>query len=360
MEDKVKTGSSVIFSLALAGILSGSHVALAQEPVAGLEAFSEAVQAAAEKVARSVVLIEVEREAPEEALSRAQMRRLGLLGQSPAEGYYQRPGGPVCGVVLDNSGTIVTAGYNLAGKVKRVTVIAADGRRRDAKILGRDPNMDVRLIQVLDAAGLEVPELGDSAALEPGRFVVSVARSEGTSGLSINSGIVSAVGRMRGQALQVSSRVNYGNAGCALVDLRGRLVGIIAQHSNATPAGQNSGVGFAAPIHLIQSNLALLASGKDVPLIKTPFLGIQGDTSSSEDQKGVIINAVLPDTAAEKAGLKAKDKILIFNGVEVNDFLTLAEEIQRLGVGDKIIITVDREGWQRELTIVLGARPEGQ
>jgi hypothetical protein len=68
-------------------------VALAQEPVAGLEAFSEAVQAAAEKVARSVVLIEVEREAPEEALSRAQMRRLGLLGQSPAEGYYQRPGG---------------------------------------------------------------------------------------------------------------------------------------------------------------------------------------------------------------------------------------------------------------------------
>lgn len=327
-----------------------------------LRRLQAAIESAARRVADSVVLIHVEREGGDDRTTESvQRRRLGMTGQNPAEGYFSRPDAPVVGVVFDDKGTILTTRFNVTGgTIRRVWVVGPDGRKRKAKLLGSDPNLDVAALKVEDSSGLKVAPRGDSSKLEPGRMAILVGRSEGSAWPTVGYGLVSAVDRLRKTAFQVSARMNYGNTGGAVVDLHGRLVGLAAHVTNRAMTGQNSGVGFAAPVHLIERSLPTMLAGNDVPRIKTPFMGIQGDQRQPEGVKGTRIVRVLEGTAAARAGLKAGDIITIFNGTEVDDFMTLAEEIQKLSVGDRILVTVVRDGWEKELTIKLGARPEGE
>jgi len=347
----------------LSAALCHAGPALAQERSGSshLEALQHAMQQAADRIAPSLVLIEVRRSGREPALTTLQKRRLGLLGTRYAEGYYKRPAGPVSGVVIDKRGTIITSRFNTSGTVSTLWVIAADGRRRKAKLLGYDPNLDIQALRVEDPSGLVPANIGDSKSLSPGRLAFLVARSQGSPRPVISQGLISAIGRKRKQAFQLSSRMNYGNVGGAVINLDGELIGIASHLSNRTPTGQNSGVGFAAPMHLVKKSYSIIVSGQNVPRIKNPFLGIQGSTRPpKKGEKGVRIERVLPNTAAAKAKLKGGDVITIFNGAEVNDFLALSEEIKKLSVGDEIIITVVRGGWAKDITVKIGARPEGQ
>jgi S1-C subfamily serine protease len=327
-----------------------------------LEALQQSVQSAAAKIAQSVVLVYVDRDAAsDKPLTNMEKRRLGLLSRRPSAGYFKRPSGPTTGVVVAKDGVILTSGFNVSGKIKKIWVVTADGKKRAAKLLGRDPNIDICAIKVTDSSGLVVPQMGDSKNIVPGRFAVLVSRSEGSKDSNITFGIISAVKRERQNAFQIQCRMNYGNVGGAVIDLQGRLLGISARLSNRTIIGQNSGVGFAAPMHKIKKIYSTIVAGKDIPKVKTPFMGIQGSRDApKKGQKGVKIIKVLDGTAAAKAGLKDGDVIKIFNGVEVNDFQTLAEEIRKLSVGDKILVAVARGDWQKDIIIVLGERAEGQ
>ena len=325
-----------------------------------LGALQTTLAKAADRVAPSVVMIMCERDRTQDRAANPSVQRRLTFGRQAADGYFQRPGAAVTGVVISDDGLIATAGYNVAGKLRKIWVVGADGRKRSATLLGSDPNIDLRLIKVEDHAGLRKAEFADSEAMVPGRMVALVSRSVASdSGVDVAFGIVSAVDRKRKQAMQISTRMNYGNVGGAVIDLEGRVVAIAAHLSNASSTGQNSGVGFAAPIHMLNSSRDVMVSGKDIPRIKSPFLGVRGSREQAEGEKGVKIQEVLKGMAAERSGLKNNDVILIFNGVEINDFMTLAEEIGKLSVGDEILVTVRREGWEKDFRIKVGARPAG-
>lgn len=349
---------ALILGLALLATPSLAHA----QDTETLGALQDSIQKAADKVSKSVVLIYCEREkGSERGITPLEQRRLGLfMGGQTSKGYFDRPKGPTTGVIVNDDGGILTAGFNVSGKIKKIWVVGHDGKKRPAKLLGKDPNLDVHMLKVEDAKGLKAPSMANSKKITPGQFAILVSRSERTKSANITFGIISAVGRKRGKCFQLSARMNYGNAGGAIVNLDGQLIGVASHLNNRSVAGQNSGVGFAAPVHELKTSLKTMATGKDVPKIRNPFLGIQGNPQTTQGQKGVRIMRVLEGTAAAKAKLKAGDVIKIFNGVEINDFMTLVDEIQKLSVGDKIIVTVARDGWEKDFTIVLGARPENQ
>jgi S1-C subfamily serine protease len=187
-------------------------------------------------------------------------------------------------------------------------------------------------------------------------FLVGRATDDGP---LVTEGIISAVGRYRGDSFAHSARTNYRNAGGALVDLDGHLVGISVRHTDRSRQGQSSGVGFGAPVANLTASLPALAKGEVVPRRKTPFLGISGDPESL-DTGGVRVRQVLAGTAAQKAGLQAGDVIKIFNNVELRDFMHLREEIEKLSVGSEIVITVQRGDQELDMTIKLGARAEDE
>lgn len=330
-----------------------------------LEALDVVLPSAVARAARSIVRLEVDRD-DKSARSLTQQERMQLgLGSFRTfdRRYFQRPAGPVPGVVVgrDDAGALVaTTAWNLAGARGVSLLDPATGEKKQATLLGRDENLDVALVRISGAADL-VPIERVKGPTRVGGYVVLVSKTAGDTPFA-TIGNVSALGRYRGDAVQVSARMSYGNVGGAIVDLEGRLVGIATRLSDRSRNGQSSGVGFAAPIERIDKHLPQLAQGKTIQRRKSPYLGVQIDQREPEGRKGVRLAKVLPDSAAKKAGLEEGDIITIFHGTELKDFSQLREELDRLEPGEKVIVSVYRpsKDGERDFTIVLGARPEGE
>ncbi len=321
-----------------------------------LAALEQAYQAAADKIAPSVVRVWVKTKAAPARPARGGGVPNLFGGGDPA--YNRNPDLPASGVIIGADGLIATAASFVApdrAEVESITVGLADGKKVPATFIAKDENTDLALIKV-EATGLKAATLGDSEALVPGRFVITVARSEGRYP-HVTAGIVSAINRDGGRALQLDALINYGARGAAVVDLDGKLVGVVARLVAGTRSGQSSGVGFAAPIHKFLAIKDQLVAGTSIERSRGPFLGISAQQEQAAGIKGVVIGQVIEGTAAEKAGLKAGDVIKVFNGVECEDFEQLAELIRALNPGDSIIITVKREDWEKDLEIELGERP---
>lgn len=358
-----RTGAALLVSAAL---LSGGATArvLASDDLDPLVALDAALPRVTERAERSVVPLEVEREdKPDRPLTQIEKMRLGIGATRIFDPrYFARPKGACSAVVLSSgeSGSIlVTSTWNVRD-ARSVHVVLADGTKVACELLGRDENLDVQLLRAKDAKGL-VP-IATAPRTRVGQFAILVGRGGERSTTVVTFGNVSAVQRFKGDALQVSCRMNYGNVGGAVVDLDGRLIGIATRLTDRAYQGLNSGVGFAAPVERLVASLKDLEAGKNVAKRKNPFLGIQGDLAPLPAGKtGTRIKAVVKGGAAEKAGIKDGDIIKIFNGVEVKDFLGLRDEIEKLEVGDKVIVTIEREDkGEKDFTIELGPRPDGE
>jgi S1-C subfamily serine protease len=346
--------SSVSLAFALAA--TALPAARGQQPTATaaspLTALDDVGAAIVEKVARSVVLIDVDRPpTTPRRLTAMELGRMGL-GNAYDPRYFSRPDEPCTGVVI-GPGLIATTTWNVEGD-GAVAVITPDGARVPARRLGRDENLDVALLAV-DAPGLE-PIAFASGPPVVGRFLFLVGRTAANDPL-VTEGIVSGLNRHRGDSFAHSARTSYQNVGGALVDIDGKLVGIGVRHTDRASQGQASGVGFGASVVALQGQLTALAKGDVIPRRKTAFLGVSSD-QEAVDVGGVRINAIVPNTAAQKAGLQAGDIIKIFNNVELRDFMHLREEIEKLTVGAEIVISVKRGEQDLDITLRLGARPE--
>lgn len=337
---------AAVAALALAA--APARAQSSQPPAGPLAALDDVLPDLIERAAASVVLVEVERPNVRRPLSPLERMGLGVSRELP--GYFDRPSGPVTGVVVA-PGLVATSSWNLEGN-GAVTVVTPTGDRVPATRLGRDENLDVALLKV-DAVGL-VPLPRAEGPARVGQFVVLVARTPANGPLA-TTGIVSGLGRHRGDAFAHSARTSYQTAGGALIDLDGRLMGLSVRHSDRARQGQSSGVAFGAAAADLQKGLETLAKGEVIPRRKTPFLGIQGDPEAVE-QGGVRVRQVLPGTAAIEAGLRNGDIIVIFNSVELRDFMHLREEIEKLAVGHEIVITIRRDGKEQDLRVKLGAR----
>lgn len=273
-------------------------------------------------------------------------------GSSKAEGT---------GFVYDTNGHIVTAAHVVDGATA-ITVRFSDGTTAKAILVGTDPSSDTAVIKVdVPASKLTPLALADSTAVQPGEGVVAIGSPFGYEE-SITAGIVSAVGRSiqapNGftitNAIQTDAAINHGNSGGPLIDASGKVIGINVQIAadDSSTGGQNTGVGFAVPSNTVKSVVTDLIAGKAV---QHSYLGVT--VRDNANGTGAQIGTVRDGSPAAKAGLKAGDIITAIDGTAVTDASQLTGAIGTHRPGDKVTLTVKRNGSTFKIDVTLGTRP---
>lgn len=276
----------------------------------------------------------------------------------------RRRSGVGSGVVIDAAkGHIVTNHHVIAGADSIVATLG-DGRRYAAEVIGADPDTDLAILKI-DADDLTALPFGDSSRLRVGDFVFAIGNPLGLDH-TVTSGIVSALGRSGlgiesyEDFIQTDASINRGNSGGALIDIRGRLVGIntAIYHSGA---GGSIGIGFAIPINMVAGiSEQLLEFGE----VRRGRLGVVIQTLTPElaeafgveQTRGIIIAQIEPGSPAEEAGLMPGDIVLSINERPVKNWADMRNHIGLLPVGAEVELEVLRDARKRTLTAVIERR----
>ncbi|CAM2815235.1 Do family serine endopeptidase [Vibrio rarus] len=282
----------------------------------------------------------------------------------PAEQSQERPfRGLGSGVIIDSEKGHIITNYHVINGADSIKVQLSDGREFDAELVGGDKMSDIALLKLKKKAkGLTQMEFADSDKLRVGDFTVAIGNPFGL-GKTVTSGIVSALGRSGlnlenfENFIQTDAAINSGNSGGALVDLNGKLIGI--NTAILGPNGGNVGIGFAIPSNMIHNLTEQIINYGEV---KRGMLGVQGGEITAElaqalgyeSSRGAFVNQVLPDSAADKAGLQAGDVIVSLNGKKISTFSELRAKVATLGAGKKIKIGVIRDGKNKQFDVTLG------
>ncbi len=272
--------------------------------------------------------------------------------------YAVRPPGPASGVIVDPEGLVLTANFHVTGRIRKadeaVRVRLADGRTLPAAILGRDESLDLVMLKV-DAGGEKLPAAELSAGpLEVGAQIAVLGRSEDVGSVTVNRGLVSAVGRSLGRTTQISAFVNYGNLGGPAIGPDGRVVGVTGHLVEPQAQwGQNSGVGFITPAAVLREIKADLAAGKVLKPPARTFLGVSPGRDAPE-LLGAPVGRVLPNSPAAAAGLKAGDVITHLGDSAVEGWSGLVRNIVGHKPGDKVRLTIRRGDKVQDVEVELG------
>ena len=256
------------------------------------------------------------------------------------------------GVIIDAAKGYVVTNNHVVDNASTIKISLSDGRKFDAKVVGKDPRSDIALIQIQDPKNLTAIKLADSEALRVGDYTVAIGNPFGL-GETVTSGIVSALGRSGLNVenyenfIQTDAAINRGNSGGALVNLNGELIGI--NTAILAPDGGNIGIGFAIPSNMVKSLTEQMVKYGQV---KRGELGIMGTELSSDlakamkvdAQRGAFVSQVLPNSSAAKAGIKAGDVITSLNGKPVSSFSALRAQVGTMPVGSKIALGLVRDG----------------
>ena len=283
----------------------------------------------------------------------------------PFEEFWQRffgnPGGASrqqslgSGLIIASDGYILTNNHVIDNAEKVVVKLSSDDTKYSAKVIGKDPQLDIALIKI-DAQGLPTAPLGDSDRLEVGEWVVAMGNPFGLDS-TVTSGIVSAKERHIGQGpydsfIQTDAKINPGNSGGPLINMRGEVVGINSTLFSET--GENMGIGFAIPINMIKEILPQL---KDKGKVTRGWMGVTAqrvtqdiaESMGLDQTRGAVVSEVVKDGPAARAGIKAGDIIIELNGKQIKDANDLPILVARTAPGEKIQLKILRD--KRELTI---------
>jgi len=256
------------------------------------------------------------------------------------------------GVIIDADKGYVVTNNHVVDNATKISVQLNDGRKFDAKVIGKDPRSDIAVIQLQDAKNLTAIKMADSGQLRVGDYTVAIGNPYGL-GETVTSGIVSALGRSGlnienyENFIQTDAAINRGNSGGALVNLNGELIGL--NTAILAPDGGNIGIGFAIPSNMVQNlSKQMIEYGQ----VKRGELGIMGTELNSElakamkvdAQRGAFISQVMPKSAAEKAGIKAGDVILSMNGKPITSFASFRADIGTMPIGTKVTLGLLRDG----------------
>ena len=301
------------------------------------------------------------------AVARAVLPSIVTVEVSDGTGTGFVADGSGSGVVLEANGLLVTNEHVVAG-AQEVRVVFADGRIYQAEVIGADALTDVALLRI-EATGLVPVELGTASGLEIGDTAIAVGSPLGLGGgPSVTVGVVSAFERrvrtgideeLYGM-LQTDAPITRGSSGGALVDDRGRLIGITTAIGISDVGAE--GLGFAIPIEMVNR---IVEDLRDDGAVEHAFLGITGVTyfeeqpDGSQMPAGAVIGSVEPGSAAEEAGLEPGDVILSFDGTDLVTMEQLVVGIRLYRVGDTTDVDILRDGARRTVTVTLKERPEG-
>lgn len=286
-------------------------------------------------------------------------------GQQPRNLPPQR--GLGSGVLITSDGYILTNNHVIANADEVRVNVPTLNREFVARVVGTDPATDVALIKI-DAEDLPAATLGDSSKVRVGDVVLAIGNPFELS-QTVTMGIVSATGRtdvrvIRGgyeNFIQTDAAINPGNSGGALVDAKGRVIGI--NTAIATRTGTNAGVGFAIPVNMA---MAIVGELLDFGEVSRGFLGVGMEDLTPDlaeafgrgDLSGALINNVLEGSAADKAGIRPGDIAIAVNGESVRDYSQFRLLVSSNRPGERVDITLVREGREQRITAVLDEMPE--
>jgi S1-C subfamily serine protease len=271
---------------------------------------------------------------------------------------YEIPQGTGSGFVWDKEGRIVT-NYHVVGDASRVEVTLGDNSVYKGIMVGAAPDKDIAVLQIsAPPESLKPIPLGDSESLQVGQKVFAIGNPFGLDH-TITSGIVSALdreitavtGRTIQGVIQTDAAINPGNSGGPLLDSAGRVIGV--NTAIYSPSGASAGIGFAVPVAAVNRAVPeIIRHGKVI----RPGIGV---TLASEriarrlDIQGLLVINVQPGSTADKAGIRETrqvrgkiilgDIILAVNGVPVESYDDLRNELERYNIGDEATLIILRD-----------------
>ncbi len=274
------------------------------------------------------------------------------------------------GFIISDDGKIITNAHVVEG-ANQVTVNLKDGRVLEGKVLGSDSLTDLAVIQI-QAENLPVVQLGNSDDLIIGEWAIAIGNPLGLDN-TVTTGIISATGRSSSQIgvgdkrldfIQTDAAINPGNSGGPLLNAKGEVIGI-----NTAIIKNAQGLGFAIPINrAAEIGQTLIAEGK----VEHPYIGIsmvslndqtkprlnqQSQGLNLTNEEGVLIVRVMPNSPAQKAGLKSGDIIKSIEGVEVKESSQVQRQVALRKVGGELILNLNRDSQDIDVSVQLGVLP---
>ena len=261
---------------------------------------------------------------------------------APQRSYKQRSLGS--GFIISDDGYILTNNHVVAG-ADEIKVKLGDKREFKAEVKGTDEKLDLALIKIEAKDHFPVARLGDSDTIEVGEWVMAIGNPFGLE-QTVTAGIVSAKGRVIGSGpyddfIQTDASINPGNSGGPLFNAQGEVIGI----NTAIVAG-GQGIGFAIPINMAKGIITQL---KEKGKVTSGWLGVSiqamtpelAQSFGLEAEKGALVNEVMKDSPADKAGIKSGDIILEFDGKAVHEMNELPRLVAETPVGKKVVGEID-------------------
>lgn len=274
-------------------------------------------------------------------------------------------GGSGSGFIWDKAGHVVT-NHHVIQNARRIQVVLDDGRVLPARLVGSAPWSDLAVLKLeKPPADLSPIKVGSSSDLLVGQTVFAIGNPFGLS-QTLTQGIVSALGRRLPtesgreitDVIQTDAAINPGNSGGPLVDSAGRLVGV--NTAILSPAGASAGVGFAIPVDTVNRIAAALIRDGRAPIPGIGVATVQEELAARTGLRGVIISGVRPGSAAAQAGLQGvtpageiRDVIVAAGGKPVVKLSDLAIAFERTGIGNRIALTVQRDGRNRQVEVMI-------
>ena len=293
---------------------------------------------------------------------------LGEPGMAP-----DRERGQGSGVIIDKNGLVLTNAH-VVEKVDNVSVTLADGTYCDGQVLGTDSITDLALVKIVDTENSSYAPLGDSEKLEVGDWAIALGTPYGLE-KTVTLGIVSSLHRdinslgfsdKRLDLIQTDAAINPGNSGGPLINSNGEVIGI----NTLVRSGPGAGLGFAIPINLAKNvSDQLLKNGEVIH----PYLGVQLISLNPKiakehnedpnalvqlpERSGALIQSVIPNSPAEKAGLRRGDLVIAAENISIEEPKALLDEVEKAQIGQTFLLDVLRNNKEIKVNIKPEALP---